>query len=210
MADLNLFDGLSEDIRAIFNSNNVSGEQLVEFCNQKNENMSLDEFSKTIKFNMTDSKRILDTIAVICHWNQSHKREFDKQLQTTLLDAQLQNKLKNFLTNLSDEGKTNLIIRYYINKTNFDDSSLTDLTQNTFLKEIYDEDKNLVRYFPIIRLKFSFEREGKPSIRYGYFSQESLKILIDNLEKIYEESSASIKKYRNLKDSNIPIVGETK
>lgn len=204
----NLFDHFSDEIKSIFSLDSIIVEKIIQLFNEKNKDVSIIDFSEITGLNANESEKNLSGIATICHYNIIHKDEFEKDFKSTILEDSFKKELKKFLEKLSDKGIEGLDIRFYIKQSSIDDPVLNDLTQSTFLKEIYDDDEKLICYLPIIRLKFSFERDGKESIRYGYFPQEQLKILINSLKKVYEQSSKSVERYRNVKESEFPIIGE--
>ncbi len=204
----NVFDYFLYELEQFTELDLETLKKVAELINQKGEHVSFRELGDLSGFDVLNGQAegLLQILTGIVHRELVIDKTFDEELEKSKLKDK--EKIKAFFEFLSDKGKKSLDVRYFIERSNVGDPVLEDIEQNTFLKEIFDDDKNLICYLPIIRLKFTFVRDDKPSIRYGYFPKEQLKNMIDSLQEIYDDSAKSIERYKNVRDTSLEIVGE--
>lgn len=210
MTEDNVFDYFFDEINGIFNLNESKLSKLIQIFNKKGINVTVHDFADICDYDILsgEADRYFIANSAYLQYYKLHNDEFETTLENSKLDSLIKTKLKDFIRKLNENGITGLVSRYYLEKRSFDDPSLSELSHDRFLKEIHNDNGELICYIPISRLKFSFESDGKESIRYAYFSQDKLKIFMDTLTQIYQDNKESIQKFKNINTSSTPIIGE--
>ena len=111
--------------------------------------------------------------------------------------------IRAFFTRLNERGLYGLQTQYHVIGKLSELPALEDVTECEELIQINDCGDDPVCYLPATRIKFAFNGRQKIS---AVFSQDGLSRLISRLQKIHDEGSKAVARYKGAV-RDMPVVG---
>ena len=138
-----------------------------------------------------------------------NKRDDDHEkfiniLNRSKMPQNIKSNIVNFTTNLDEVGEKGFKTRFLIDASSADEPALTFMHHTVFLKSVEDYNGTIVCHTPVIRLEFLFD--NKKRIEHAYMSIEQLRIMIDDLQDIYQNGAKTIETYKAVQDPDFLIV----
>ena len=201
----NVFDYFGSDLEEIFKISPENVETLADAYNKSGCGTSIRQFIEVTKRHVDPESAELYlfplTAVAIDYYLDG------EGAQCRLLDSNLKPKTKkaiqSFFSRLNEQGLYGLQTQYHVIGKLSELPALEDVTECEEIIQINDCADDPACYLPATRIKFAFSGRQKVS---AVFSQDGLSRLISRLQKIHDEGSKAVARYKGAV-RDLPVVG---
>ena len=201
----NVFDYFGSDLEEIFKINQEGVETLADAYNESGCGTSIRQFIEVTKRHVdpesAETYRFpLAAVAIDCYLDRGKTQ---RRLQDSSLKPRTKKAIQSFFSRLNERGLYGLQTQYHIIGKLSELPALEDVAEREEIIPINDCGDEPACYLPATRIKFAFSGRQKVS---AVFSQDGLSRLISRLQKIHDEGSKAVARYKGAV-RDLPVVG---
>ena len=205
--EMNPFDDFKESLNVFFKLDLNTQNDAIKLFNDRGPHLNIYEFVKVVGIKANEAENVLETLAILIYHKDKYPKNFTAMLNKSKMPKNIKSNINNFTTKLNKVGKNGFEIRYFINASTINESTLEFMRHDVFLKAVEDYNRKTVCHTPVIRLEFSFDGNEKKISEHVNMSIEQLQIMINDLTDIYENSAKTIETYNAKQHPDFLIVG---
>lgn len=189
-----------EDILSMLNAlSDLQTKELAESINKYGVNLSINKIEKLTGLSATSGKatHFRGALSNLIHNYRDHKTSFEKDLQETKVPKELLSTFKTFLGRLNQKGIDALNTRFQILQTS-EEYILRSFGSQTYLKEIIDDDDNVIGLMPILRVLIEVEDDINETTetRRIDLDPEMCETFLKGVMNMKEEFFTAVKNYK--------------
>ena len=201
----NVFDYFGSDLEEIFKINQEGVEALADAYNESGRGTSIRQFIKATERHvdpeLADLYRFPLAAAAIEYYLDGEGAQ--RRLLDSNLKLRTKKAIRTFFSRLNEQGLYGLQTQYHVIGKLSELPALEDVIECEELVQINDCGDEPACYLPATRIKFAFSGKQKVS---AVFSQDRLSQLISRLQKIHDEGSKAVARYKGAV-RDLPVVG---
>ena len=201
----NVFDYFGSDLEEIFKINQEGVEALADAYNESGCGTPIRQFIKATERHvdpeLADLYRFPLTAAAIEYYLDGEGAQ--RRLSDSSLKPKTKKAIQSFFSRLNEQGLYGLQTQYHVIGKLSELPALEDVSEREELVQIDDCGGDPVCYLPATRIRFAFSGKQKVS---AVFTQNRLSRLISRLQKIHDEGSKAVARYKGAV-RDLPVVG---
>jgi vacuolar-type H+-ATPase subunit I/STV1 len=165
--------------------------------NKEGTNISLAKLSNLFATESEDDALITrDSMAILVHYHQYHKREFNESASKSKMDGKIIQSLKNWIKKLDKNG-LQYLERLYSAFDTEGRPSLQRIDYRLSLTETINDESRRIGYLPVIRIDLGLIKEyDEEVVQSIYLPLDNFNALIYTLKEFQAEAMRSVDNFR--------------
>ena len=201
----NVFDYFGSDLEEIFKINREGVETLADAYNESGCGTPIRQFIKATERHVDPelAELYLFPLTAVAIDYYLDMEGAQRKLLDSNLKPRTKEAIQSFFSRLNEQGLYGLQAQYHVIGKLSELPALEDVAEREELIQINDCGGDPACYLPATRIRFAFSGKQKVS---AVFSQDGLSRLISRLQKIHDEGSKAVTRYKGAM-RDLPVVG---